>query len=352
MSRFRLSFRTARKPFAEPDDAESERREQYPGAAAADAGVKAPAFDRRERTEAAEGGEGTQQGSDSGTGRTGYDIDRGLSELYDALHDKLKSYGITSIPSFEALYGLFESFLRPSVDEAIKARDRRARESMAETDADAYARGMGSSSYISSMKNRQREAADTDVIKLEGEYSSAMAEYLYKALSAMQQMESELERTRMTLAAQREAALISAAARASSGSKSSSGSGRSGRAKSTGGSGSSAKAETDEVPYGHNKNGAYFDGKWYNGDYSYLSSNATYNQYASYLKGLSSSERYLFFTSDQRTWRLRRWQVQYNLPQSDYNDLYSEFMTGGSSSGSAVYYGPTGGVERWRAIPN
>ena len=115
----------------------------------------------------------------------------------------------------------------------------------------------------------------------------------------------------------------------------------------------SAAEEETAIPYGHNKNGSYFDGKWYAGDYSYLTSSATYNQYASYLKGLSPSERYLFFTSDQRTWRLRRWQVQYNLPQSDYNDLYSEFMTGGgSASGTVYYYGPLGGVERWQATPN
>lgn len=346
MSRFRLSFRTARKPFSDLEEQENPRRDKEPGAGAAEAGGREPSFSVNSGAEAAPKGGDAGNGAAPQPKKAEYDLDKGLSELYGALHDKLASYGLTSIPTFESLYGLFESFLRPSVDEAIAARERKARENMAEIDADAYARGMGGSSYISSMKDRQRASADSDVIRLEGEYSSSMAEYLYKALTAMQQIEGELERTRMTIAAQREAALISAAAR-SSGGRSSSGSRSSSRSSGSGGS------SKDEGPrYGHNKNGAYFDGKWYDGDYSYLSSNATYNQYASYLKGLSPSERYMFFTSDQRTWRLRRWQVQYNLPQTDYEDLYNEYMTEGGLSGSPIYYGPLGGVERWRAIPN
>lgn len=285
----------------------------------------------------------------SGDGRT----KEAISEFYDALRDKLNSYGVTSIPSFEALYGLFESFLRPSVDAAIEARNARARTNMAELDADAYARGMGGSSYISSMKEREQNDVNGDLTRLEGEYSSSMAEYLYKALSAMQDMESELERTRMTIQAQKEAAYIAAASRSGGGSGRSSGSGGSSGKSSSKGNGRSGGSDQSSPKYGHNKNGAYFDGKWYDGDFSYLSSDATYNQYAEYLRGLSPSQRYLFFTSDQRSWRMRRWQVQYNMPQVDYEDLYNEFMTGGSGAGGSVsYYGPLGGVERWRITPN
>lgn len=249
---------------------------------------------------------------------TEYDLDAGLSELYTNLYNKLRSYGVTSIPSFDALFGLFESFLRPSIDAAIAARMKRGRTNMAELDADAYARGMGGSSYISSMRSREQDDVDSDILGLEGQYAASMSEYLYKALNAMQELEADFRKTQMNIAAQRELTRMqinAANARASA-----HGSGK--------GSGKSSGKST--AAYGHTKNGAYFDGTWYDGDFSYLQSNATYNDYAGYLRSLTPAQRYLFFTSDQRTWRMRRWQVQYNLPQIDYLDLYSEYMTSGS----------------------
>lgn len=292
--------------------------------------------------------DGTQQTAvTETTSDNDYDFDKSLSEFYTQLYNKLRSYGITSIPTFDSLYGLFASFLRPAIDSAIAARNARGRQNMAELDADAYARGMGGSSYISSMKAREQDDVNSDIISLEGQYSASMSEYLYKALSSMQQIESEMERTRMTIAAQQAAALARASA-------SGGGSGRSGRSGGSSGKSSSGKSGSSSK-YGHNSKGAYFDGVWYSGNFSYLKSNASYNDYANYLNGLSASERYLFFTSNQRTWRMRRWQVQYNMPEIDYNDLYAAYMTTGGSSGggggSYVHYGPGGNNPRWTATP-
>ena len=269
-----------------------------------------------------------------------YDLDAGLEEFYTRLLNKLRSYGISSLPSFDALYALFEGFLRPSIDAAISSRERRGRQNMAELDADAYARGMGGSSYIFSMKSREQDDVASDIASLEGQYTASMSEYLYKAISSMQQLEADMAKTRMNIAAQK----ALAAARYS-------GSGSGGRSGVNGRNGKNGSDKTNGG-YGHNKNGSYFDGVWYDGDFSYLKSNATYNDYAGYLAGLSASERYLFFTSNSRNWRMRRWQIQYNLPQIDYMDLYSEYMGApGGVGGSEIHYGPIGGIPRWQATP-
>ena len=229
---------------------------------------------------------------------------------------------------------------------------------------------MGGSSYVSSMKMREKDSAAADIAALEGKYTASMAEYIYKAVSAMQQMEADLAKTRMTLAAQKQmndarvaATYASIAARNAAGESGSSGSGKSGKSgKSSsgkgkksgkkGGSSSSDAAQTGSK-YGHNKNGAYFDGKWYEGDFSYLKKKYSYSDYAKYLSSLSQGDRYLFFNSDSREWRIRRWQVQYNLAEVDYLDLVSEYRPGtpGGSTNHGGYNGSAAGGAVWRAMP-
>ena len=281
------------------------------------------------------GTEAPAESAQQESGAETYDYESTISDFYNRLYQKLRAYGITNIPSFNELYGLFESFLRPAIDAAILERQRAGRANAAELDADAYARGMGGSSYLSSMKARENANVASDVMALEGKYSASMAEYLYKALETMQKIESELAKTRMTLAA---------AHSGSSSGRSSSGRGRSGK------TGAGETQETNAVPYGHNKNGAYFDGVWYDGDFSYLDKDYTYADYARYLNGLSPSERYLFFTSDSREWRIRRWQVQYNLAQVDYMDLYASYMPSTASWGGGGHHGAGNGEDLWQAI--
>ena len=271
----------------------------------------------------------------SGSSDDDYDFDVGLSEYYDRLYNRLRAYGVTSIPSFDALYAMFESFLRPSIDEAIRQRNRQGAYNMAELDADAYARGMGGSSYLSSMKAREQDDVRDDVMGLEAKYTASMAEYLYNALTAMQELEASLARTSMQIAA-------SQASHASSGSGSGRTSSGSGRSSGSSSSGSSSQQE-QQTPWGHNKNGSYFDGVWYEGDFSYMDTDYGYYDYAAYIEGLSAWERYLLFTSDKREWRMRRWQMQYNLTRIDYDDLYNEYFTTPGSGGG----GGGGGGGTW-----
>lgn len=251
----------------------------------------------------------------------GYDFDNGLSEFYTRLYSKLRSYGITSIPSFDELYGMLESFLRPSVEAAIAERNRTGRRNMAELDADAYSRGMGGSSYLSSVKAREMDAAAGDVNALEGKYIATLGDYLYKSIKSMQEMENDLKKLQMSLAGRSTGRSHSSS---SSSSDPSAGDGR-------------VHSDMGYMPYGHNKNGAYFDGVWYEGDFSYFDKGYAYEDYHRYLSGLSPSERYLFFTSSAREWRLKRWQAQYDLPQVSYLDLVEAFMysSGTASSGSS-----------------
>ena len=384
----------------------------------------------------------------AGNGNTGSEV----TDVYTDLYGKLREYGVTSIPTLAEFIELMEKTLRPSVDEAISERTNTARANMAEMDADAYSRGMGGSSYLSSVKERERAGAASDVMTLEQKYSSSVADRLCKAVDSMREMESDISKTRMKLEAEKEAAeaeraykekkakedreyaeekarkdreyaekkakedreyaeqkerekrayaeekekkdreyaeekakkereaklketeakakaqsdladkkarsamelqkekgrqaeklaklkaaaAAAAAAAKKAAAKTSSGSAKNSKStknKSSGSGKTNTSAKTSEkgseAKYGHNKNGSYFDGKWYSGDYSYLKKDKyTYVDYSNYLKGLTASERYLFFTSDKREWRMRRWQVQYNIPQSDYKDLYDAYMPG------------------------
>ncbi|MCR5809083.1 MAG: hypothetical protein K6G56_05925 [Clostridiales bacterium] len=308
-----------------------------------------------------------ENGGASGSNGGGYDIDRGISDLYNGLYSKLRAYGVTGIPKFSALYAMFESFLRPSIEAAIRARRRSGKANMAELDADAYARGMGASTYLSSIKAREQDAVESDVTGLEGRYSASMAEYLYKAVSSMQSLESDMAKTRMQLAAQAkaraedrrfereklEAARIENArlqrerlkAERENLMLSNNTKLRLQSMKNNVKASVSDDTAGNEKRYGHNKNGAYFDGEWYDGDFSYMEKKQYgYREYAKYLQKLSESERYLFFTSSDRYWRMRRWQVQYNLTEVDYGDLYSAYMPTGRSGGNGA---GRPGSEKW-----
>ena len=107
----------------------------------------------------------------------------------------------------------------------------------------------------------------------------------------------------------------------------------------------SASASAQQSGYGHNNSGAWFDGAWYDGDFSYLENPAGYNDYASYIESLTPGQVYLLFTSSKREWRMRRWQMQYNLPRVDYEELYSTYFVFPGTGGAAG-----GGDANWREM--
>jgi hypothetical protein len=74
------------------------------------------------------------------------------------------------------------AWLRPGYDAAIADREAHTDTTRAELDADAWARGMGSSSYVTDVKARQEGYEADDVREMEADYSAKLAQYLFAAL--------------------------------------------------------------------------------------------------------------------------------------------------------------------------
>ena len=116
--------------------------------------------------------------ADSAQGAQGGSID----DYYGSIISTLHNYGASpDLPGLENLYSQLEAFLRPAVDSAIEDRRNYGMTAMAELDADAYSRGMGGSTYLSSMKKREYDSIARDIARLESEYSAELAQYVYNA---------------------------------------------------------------------------------------------------------------------------------------------------------------------------
>ena len=96
-------------------------------------------------------------------------------------------------PDYDSLVELFEAYLRPTYDRAIENRQAAAQTSMAELDADAYSRGMGASTFVSSMREREQDDMNSDIAMLETEYASALSERLYEAMAAYSKLKLEAD---------------------------------------------------------------------------------------------------------------------------------------------------------------
>ena len=100
-----------------------------------------------------------------------------LESYYRALLELFSVPGVTvQAPSYDELGEAFESIMRPGVDTAIDNRYEAGALNMAELEADAYSRGMGSSSFVSSMNAREQDDIQTDIAAIEAQYAAAIAE--------------------------------------------------------------------------------------------------------------------------------------------------------------------------------
>lgn len=73
-------------------------------------------------------------------------------------------------------------WLRPSYDQAIVNRKEQTLTNKANLDADAIARGMGSSTYVTDVKNRQQNAESSDIATLESDYGATLAKYVSEGI--------------------------------------------------------------------------------------------------------------------------------------------------------------------------
>lgn len=274
-----------------------------------------------------------------------------FEDYYGRLISALHSYGIDmALPTLDELYNQLASFLRPSVDAAIAGRQKYGETVMAELDADAYSRGMGSSSYLSSMKNREYDDIANDIAAMESNYSSTLAEYLYNAsnelasiqaqfaamnrqhelemqrqlqqqayenerLRRQQEFEAEQERLRrayeMERLRQQQEFDRTMHAQSSDGGRSSAS--ISGSGGSTGGS-----------------NGGSGEASGYAGE----GSETHYHNYTIYLDSLSSSDRNNVFNSNSAYWSAIREELRSHLSASQYERLRAEYDPRYSGGGS------------------
>ena len=82
----------------------------------------------------------------------------------------------------ETLRARLIDWLRPAYDKAIGLRREQTERERARIDADAYARGMGSSTYVTDVKSNSARAESRDISDLEASYGATLAEHLYAAV--------------------------------------------------------------------------------------------------------------------------------------------------------------------------
>jgi len=115
---------------------------------------------------------------------------------FDSFYEQASAYYTPATIDYtpldkETIASLIAEWLRPTYDKAIANRRKVTQTYNANLDADAWARGIGRSSYVTDVKGRNYGDESRDVSTLESSYGSVLAEHLYDALKT--QAEKKLE---------------------------------------------------------------------------------------------------------------------------------------------------------------
>lgn len=166
-------------------------------------GVKGTGIDLGKLTGGKASGAANQGAGSKGTGGSG-SAGKGTGGLSDADRKVLDGY-VQQLYSvyrpekltYEAadedtLRDQIAAWLRPSYDSAIAARRDQTAAYRAELDADAIARGMGSSTYVTDVKSRQLADEAEDIATLEGEYGAQLGKLTMEAAEAERERELEV----------------------------------------------------------------------------------------------------------------------------------------------------------------
>ena len=86
------------------------------------------------------------------------------------------------------------AWLRPSYDQAIVNRQSQTRQNKANLDADAIARGMGASTYVTDVKNRQQNAEAGDIATIESDYGATLSKYVLDGVDGEQNRSLEAQK--------------------------------------------------------------------------------------------------------------------------------------------------------------
>lgn len=261
---------------------------------------------------------GTGKGSGSTARSEGTDTKsptNGIDDYYNKLISTLHGYGISlSLPSLNELREQLEAFLRPAVDAAIEQRQRYGEQTMAELDADAYSRGMGGSSYLSSMKEREYNDIADDIAVMESNYGAEIAKYLYDASMELTRIRTEFEKMAYQARLDRENALFNARLQTHGSAK---------------GSGSPQNGgSADAVEIGHE-------------DFT----SDDYESYRLYLELCEADERQSLFHGTSAYWKQRREAMRAALSSNEYNYLMRLYGQSGNSGGGSHAGGEAGWVH-------
>jgi len=95
--------------------------------------------------------------------------------------------------SEEEIRSSVAQWLRPSYDQAIANRQEQTLKNKANLDADAIARGMGASTYVTDVKNRQQSDEASDIATLEADYGSTLSKYVLDGVDSENDRKLEVE---------------------------------------------------------------------------------------------------------------------------------------------------------------
>ncbi len=131
------------------------------------------------------GGGGGYIGFSSGPAAPVVDQTARFTDLYkEMVKTTFPESGVAYTPVSETdISGQIAAWLLPGYERAITDRKELTRGYAAELDADAIARGMGASTYVTDVKSRQQRDEAKDIATLMGEYGATLAKNVAERLS-------------------------------------------------------------------------------------------------------------------------------------------------------------------------
>ena len=105
-----------------------------------------------------------------------------VNDLYNTIVKKTSTINYTP-RSDGQLKAMIQGYLRPGLDKNIAQREQQGRMNNSAVDADAAARGMGGSTWLTDMKNRQNNAVISDISGLRSDYTTNLFNSLMSKIS-------------------------------------------------------------------------------------------------------------------------------------------------------------------------
>ncbi len=212
-----------------------------------------------------------------------------------------------SVPSRAELKSDISSYLRPSVDLAISNRRSSGETAKAEMDADAASRGMGASTYVSSMKEREDDDVESDISMMEAQYTATLAERIAAALEKYESMNLQAQMQNAQYAYNAQSLALSLA-------------------------GQWFNTYMNNAAQYTKSSGGYRSGSGGSSSSGLASKNMSTLDYVRFVSGLSPSERSMLYNSDATEWALMRMELEDALGKDGYKEVRSAFPIVGQTT--------------------